>query len=182
MFVWGVVIHPFSNSNWALTKPPLNIGYGEQITTHVHVDVIPYPCPDSDERAPMDIAINTNTVKFICLRTTLLWRHNGSIGVSNHQPHDCLLNRSFGRRSKKTSKLRVSGHCAGNSPVTGELPHKWPVMRKMFPFDDVNMNNVFFAQLGTRDWYLFMNFLYMSSFFHASFILLSGLKCKTMYN
>ena len=27
-------------------------------------------------------------------------------GVSNHQPHDCLLNRLFGRRSKKTSKLR----------------------------------------------------------------------------
>ena len=26
------------------------------------------------------------------------------------------------RRSKKTSKLRVSGLCAGNSPVTGEFP------------------------------------------------------------
>ena len=27
-----------------------------------------------------------------------------------------------GRRSKKTSKLRVTGLCAGNSPVTGEFP------------------------------------------------------------
>ena len=27
----------------------------------------------------------------------------------------------FRRRSKKTSKLRVTGHCEGNSPVTGEL-------------------------------------------------------------
>ena len=26
------------------------------------------------------------------------------------------------RRSKKTSKLRVSGLCAGNPPVTSELP------------------------------------------------------------
>ena len=26
------------------------------------------------------------------------------------------------RRSKKTSKLRVIGLCAGNSPVTGEFP------------------------------------------------------------
>ena len=26
------------------------------------------------------------------------------------------------RRSKKTSKLRVTGLCAGNSPVTGEFP------------------------------------------------------------
>ena len=39
--------------------------------------------------------------------------------VSNHQPHDCLLNRLFRCRSKKTSKLRVTGLCAGNSPVTG---------------------------------------------------------------
>ena len=35
-------------------------------------------------------------------------RHNGCDGVSNHQPHDCLLNLLFGRRSKKTSKLRVT--------------------------------------------------------------------------
>ena len=26
---------------------------------------------------------------------TLQWRHNGRDGVSNHQPHDCLLNRIF---------------------------------------------------------------------------------------
>ena len=53
---------------------------------------------------------------------TLQWRHNGSDGVSNHQPHDCLFNRLFSHRSKKTSKLRVTGLCAGNSPVTGEFP------------------------------------------------------------
>ena len=53
---------------------------------------------------------------------TLLWRHNECDGVSNHQPHDCLLRRLFRRRSKKTSKLRVTGLCAENSPVTGEFP------------------------------------------------------------
>ena len=52
----------------------------------------------------------------------LQWRHNGRDSVSNHQPHDCLLNRLFRRRSKKTSKLRVTGLCAGNSPGTGEFP------------------------------------------------------------
>ena len=36
---------------------------------------------------------------------TLLWRHNGVDGVSNHQPHHCLLNRLFRRRSKKTSYI-----------------------------------------------------------------------------
>ena len=47
----------------------------------------------------------------------LLW-HYGRDGVSNHQRLDCLLNRLFGRRSKKTSKLL----CEGNSPVVGEFP------------------------------------------------------------
>ena len=44
------------------------------------------------------------------------WRHNGRDSVSNHQPHDCLLNRLFRRRPKKTSKVRVTGLCAENSP------------------------------------------------------------------
>ena len=41
------------------------------------------------------------------------------MSVLNHQPPDCLLNRLFRRRSKKTSKLRVTGLCAGI--------HLWPV-------------------------------------------------------
>ena len=49
-------------------------------------------------------------------------RHNERDGVSNHQPHDYLLKRLFRRRSKKTSKLRVTGLCGRNSPVTGEFP------------------------------------------------------------
>ena len=52
----------------------------------------------------------------------LQWRHNGRDSVSNHQPHDCFLNRLFRRRSKKISKLRVTGLCAGNSQGTGEFP------------------------------------------------------------
>ena len=42
--------------------------------------------------------------------------------ASQYQPHQCLLNRLFGRRSMKTPKLRVTGLCAGNSPGTGEFP------------------------------------------------------------
>ena len=70
---------------------------------------------------------------------SLHWRHNDQGGVSNHQPHGCLLNRLFRRRSKKTSKLRVTGHCAGNSPGPANSPHKGPVTRKMLSFDDVIM-------------------------------------------
>ena len=53
---------------------------------------------------------------------TLQWRHNGCDSISNHQPHDWLLNLLFRRRSMKASKLRIPGLCAGNSPVTGEFP------------------------------------------------------------
>ena len=52
----------------------------------------------------------------------LQWRHNGRDSVSNHQPRECLLSRLIRRRSKKISKLRVTGLCAGNSPETGEFP------------------------------------------------------------
>ena len=52
----------------------------------------------------------------------LQWRHNGHDGVSNHQPHDCLLSCLFRRRSTITSKLSVTVLCGRNSPVTGEFP------------------------------------------------------------
>ena len=58
----------------------------------------------------------------IPFKTSLQWCYNGRDGISNHQPHDCLLNRLFRRRSKKTSKLHVTGLCVGNSPGTGEFP------------------------------------------------------------
>ena len=65
--------------------------------------------------------LNSHNTILTC-EMALPWRHNGREGVSNNQHHQCLLNRLFRRRSKKTSKLRVTGLCAGNSPVTGEFP------------------------------------------------------------
>ena len=57
-----------------------------------------------------------------CPFSALHWRHNECNGISNHQPNDCLLNILFRCRSKKTTKLRVTGLWAGNSLVTGEFP------------------------------------------------------------
>ena len=57
-----------------------------------------------------------------CDHFSLQWRRNQHHGVSNHRRLNCLLNRLFKRRSKKTSKLRVTGLCKSNSPVTGEFP------------------------------------------------------------
>ena len=65
--------------------------------------------------------------------TILRWRHNGRGGVSNHQPHYCLFNRIFRRRSKKTSKIRVTGICAGNSARTGGFPAQMASKVENFP-------------------------------------------------
>ena len=83
--------------------------------------------------------------EFVFCASSLLWRCNGRDGVSNHQPPDCLLNLLVRRRSKKTSKLRVTGLSAG-WPMNS--PHKGPVTRKMFPIDDVMMCASFGASLS----------------------------------
>ena len=93
--------------------------------------------------------------RLLNIQISLLWRHNGHNSVSNHQPYDCLLRRLFRRRSKQTSKPRVTGLCAGNSPGPVNFPHKWPVTRKMFPFDDVIMLQSLKLPAKTpRDWIL----------------------------
>ena len=80
---------------------------------------------------------------YMQLIAALQWRHNEHGGISNHQPYECLLNRLFKRRSNEIPKLRVTGLCAGNSPVIHwwlvNYPHWGPVAWKMFPFDDVIM-------------------------------------------
>ena len=85
---------------------------------------------------------------------TLQWSHNERHGISNYQPHDCLLNHLFRRRWKTTSKFRVTGLCEGNSPGPVNSPHKGPVTRKMFPIDDVIMKRSDLAKYyATLSWF-----------------------------
>ena len=63
----------------------------------------------------------------VCLESlawshALQWCHSGHDGVSNHRRLHCLLNPLFRRRSRKTSKIRITGLCVGNSLVTSEFP------------------------------------------------------------
>ena len=59
-----------------------------------------------------------HNIRIRCCYNSLQWHQNEHDGVSNHQLQECLVK----RRSKKTSKLHVTGFCAGNSPVVGEFP------------------------------------------------------------
>ena len=83
--------------------------------------------------------------------------HNEFNGVSRHQRLDCLFNRLSRRRSKKTSKLRVTGLCEGNPPVTDGFPSQRGSNAEMFPFDDVILG----ARLSAGTMPKFNNFLWM---------------------
>ena len=57
----------------------------------------------------------------LILLQSLQWCHNEHDFVSNYRCLNCLHKRLFRRKSKKTSKLHVTGLCEGNSPVTAEF-------------------------------------------------------------
>ena len=74
-------------------------------------------------------------------KPALRWRHTGCDSVSNQQPHHCLLNRLFRRRSKKHQSSASLAFVWGIHRGPVNSPHKWPVTRQMFPFDDVIMDH-----------------------------------------
>ena len=76
-----------------------------------------------------------NTATTTKPRNALRWRHNEHDSVSNHQPHDCLLNADQGKHQSTASLAFVRR--IHREPVNS--PHKWPVRRKMFPFVNVIM-------------------------------------------
>ena len=71
--------------------------------------------------------------------SSLQWHHIEHNGISNHWHFHSLFNCWFRHRSKKTSKLRVTGLLWGIHQWPVIFLHKRPVKRKMFPFDDAIM-------------------------------------------
>ena len=81
-----------------------------------------------------------SNISFVNVKS-IQWRHSERDGVSNHQPHDCLLNCLFRQRWKKHQSSASLAFVQW--PVNS--PHKGPETRKMFPFDDVIMFCYFLA-------------------------------------
>ena len=57
------------------------------------------------------------------LEKNLQWRHNERDGVSNLQPHDCLLNRLFKAQIKEN--IKATRHW----PLCGEFNGDWWIPR-----------------------------------------------------
>ena len=114
-----------SNSSQGLPSELVQAGSGQEALNEESLRVSLLYC---------DEFVNSRNIEFIL--GTLQWRFNERDGVSNHQPHDCLLKRLIRRKSKKTPMFRALAFVRGihRSPVNS--PYKGPVTRKMFPFDD----------------------------------------------
>ena len=101
-------------------------------------------------------------LKWNCYRSTasfseaLQWRHNEPAGVSNHQPHDCLLNRHSGADRRKDQSSASLAFVRGIHRWPVNSPHKGPITRKKLPFDDVIMG-VAFKMLHTWKWFGYLH-------------------------
>ena len=121
------ILHPYFIWKWFKEHKKVFCQNKESFAGKVKNEALLTPTPDSFDRHEMLCYITqcgkSNTrIRFTQTTIPLLWRHNGRSGVLNHQHRDCLFRRSFRHRSRKTSKLRVTGLCVGNSPVTSEFP------------------------------------------------------------
>ena len=79
------------------------------------------------------------TGKLTFFEILLGWRHNEHDGVSNHQPHDCLINRLFKAQTKENQSSASLDFVRGIHRWPVNSPHKGAVTRKMLPFDNVIM-------------------------------------------
>ena len=71
---------------------------------------------------------------------SLQWRYNGHDSVSNHHPHIVYLAIYLGADQRKYQSSASLTFVRGIHRWPVNSPHKWPVTRKMFPFDDVVMS------------------------------------------
>ena len=81
------------------------------------------------------------------LWNALQWRHNERDGVSNHRAHHSLLTVFSGADQRKHQSSASLAFVRGIHWWPVNSPHKWPVTRKMFPFDDVIMSSTSFVKL-----------------------------------
>ena len=82
--------------------------------------------PWANYMVPMLLCVIPEDVDFMIQKWhtsyLLQWRHMDVTDVPNIRQLHCLFDRFVRWKSKKTSKLRVTGLYEGNSPVTGAFP------------------------------------------------------------
>ena len=86
---------------------------------------------------PLNIFDDKSTLVYVM---ALQWHHDERDGVSNHLCLDCLPNRLFRRRSNKKNQNPASlAFVREIHRWSVDSPHKGPVTREMFIFDNIIM-------------------------------------------
>ena len=105
--------------------------------THTHT-------PHSRPPTPTPIAMTSHEPCGLSIRLEISFFHYNIIimsAMASHITRLTIIYSAFysGEDQRKKSELRVTGLCAEKSPWPVNSPHKGPVTREMFPFDDVIM-------------------------------------------
>ena len=125
--MWGVITHAWININGCLTKPLLKVGWMSNYIPLFYMDVITYSCPNPDDGSDdlhYDDVIMGTIVSQITSLTIVYSTVYSDADQRKHQSSASLVTFVWGIH---------------RGPVNS--PNKWPVTRKMFPFDDVIMND-----------------------------------------
>ena len=97
-------------------------------------------CSDTDQRkhqSSVSLAFVRGIHKMADI--SLQRRHDECHGISNNQPLNCLLNCFSGADQRKHQISASLAFVRGIHQWLVNSPHKRPVTRKMFPFDDIMM-------------------------------------------
>ena len=121
-------------SQWKLRKVELclatfgcaRLENSEEVSEPVEFEIFIKSMP-SEYLVHDAIQCGDRSIDMYCIITTtnglaLQWRHTRRHGVSNSGLSIVYANVCSGAHKKKTLKLRVTGLCEGNSPVTSEFP------------------------------------------------------------
>ena len=148
-FLWDVITHKCPEINGGLIKPPSRLGHGWcNYIPLFEVNAITYSCHNPQFGVPKVITWVSKRVtrKTRCRRKCNRRQHKndvimGSIAsqiISLTIVYSIVYSDADQRKHQSSASLAfVRGIHQG--PVNS--PHKWPVTRKMFPFDDVIMTN-----------------------------------------
>ena len=121
-----IVITTFGDASGVEVGIMISIGFHSHIPSNIHVVLFYFVLV-------MTLNFSADWCDWCSYPWLLHWHwdnlaiapHNSDVtmtATASHRRLDCLLNLLFKRRSKKLPKLRVTGLCEGNSPVTGEFP------------------------------------------------------------
>ena len=126
-FLWDVINNPWPNLNTGLAKPPLKMGW----LIKTYIKQLESRLNHGSGKSPVNSNKRFSVRPNNPISSFSTWR------VSKTE--EALMRFPWWRHQMETSSASLA-LCAGNSPVTGELPSQRPVTRSFNVFFDLRLN------------------------------------------